>query len=327
MPDVAIDRGGHLWPKDREAVSVDDVRVRYTSRGPDDAPWVVLCAGYLCPDNFWWFLAPALAERYRVVLLNYRGVGASTYPRPPGFLGRNLRAMDYSMARHAADVTAVMDAEGIERAALVGHSMGCQVALELYRAHGPERVAALSLVTGPFTSPLETFYDTEVGARIFPLFYRLGKVLPEPLWRTIPKLGHLPGALDVAELVKAIGPATPREPMRVYVEHFTRVDAGVALRVAQAMHRHDASDVLPTVEVPTQVIVGDRDTFSPPHLGHEMCDRIPNCELVEVERATHCALLEFPSQVNHAIEEFLGDRVGTPERPPGADAAEARGPS
>jgi pimeloyl-ACP methyl ester carboxylesterase len=190
------DRGGHLWDKDREAVSSDGTTIRYTVRGPEAGPHVILCAGYLCPDNFWWHLAPELARTYRVVLLNYRGVGGSGHPREPGFLGRNLRAMDYAMANLAADVRAVMDAEAITSAPVVGHSMGCQVALELYRSDD-HRVDALVLVTGPFTSPLESFYDSEVGARVFPLVYRLGKIVPEPLWRLVPALGHLPGGLEV----------------------------------------------------------------------------------------------------------------------------------
>ncbi len=318
----ARDRGGHLWDKDREAVSDDGTTIRYTVRGPDDAPAVVLCAGYLCPDNFWWHLAPELARTRRVVLLNYRGVGASDHPTDPGFLGRNLRAMDYSMANLATDVRSVMDAEAIDAAAMIGHSMGCQVAIELYRSD-PQRATALLLITGPFTSPLESFYDTEVGARIFPLVYRLGKVVPEPLWRLVPKLGYLPGVLEVAQLVRAIGPATPREPMQRYVDHFTRIDAGVALRVAQAMHRHDASDLLDDIDVPTLIVVGERDTFSPPHLGHEMHERIPDSELVSVPDATHCALLEFPEMVNDAVLDFLDRRVDRS----GAARGEGTGPT
>jgi pimeloyl-ACP methyl ester carboxylesterase len=308
-PDWDVDRGGHLWPKDREAVTEDGVRVRYTVRGPEDAPAVVLCAGYLCPDNFWWFLAPVLAEHHRVVMLNYRSVGASTHPREPGWFGRNLRAMDYAVNRVAGDVITVVEKEGIEEATYLGHSMGCQVALAVYDQLGPERVTSLVLVTGPFASPLSTFYDTDVGERIWPYFYLFGKTVPEPVWRLVPKLGYIPGMLDVAELIRAIGPFTPREPMQVYVDHFRRLDAGVGLRYAQAMHRYDASHVLDEVVVPALVIVGEKDTFTPPHIGDEFCERIgDDCELLKVEDGTHCALLEFPALINNTVLDFLERR-------------------
>lgn len=300
-----MDRGGHLWPKDREVITHDGVHVRYTVRGPEDAPWVVLCAGYLCPDNFWWFLAPALEAHYRVVMLNYRGVGASTDPRPPGRFGRNLRAKDYAIEKLAGDVIAVVEDEGIDRASYVGHSMGCQVAVDVYRQLGASRVDKLILVTGPFQSPLETFYDTDIGTRIFPIFYRLGKITPEPLWRLIPHLARLPGVLELAQLTRAIGPRTPRVPMQVYVEHFRRIDAGVGLRLAQAMHRYDGEEILSQIERPTLVIVGEQDTFSPPKLADVFEELIPDCQVLLLPDATHAALLELPTEVNGAILRFL----------------------
>lgn len=303
------DRGGHLWPKDREATTRDGVRVRYAVRGPRDAPAVVLCAGFCCPDNFWWYLAPELVERHQVVMLNYRGVGASTTPRRPGVLGLNLRTSDYTMARLAQDVAAVCDAEDLEQAAFVGHSMGCQVALEVYRELGPDRVAALVFVTGPYRSPFFTFYGSAAWTTAFPALYLYGLVAPEPLLRLVPKLAHLPGVLDVAELVRAIGPDTPREPMQVYVEHFARLDAGVVLRVAQGMHGHSAEDLLEEVDVPALVVAGGRDTFTPPSVGREFADRMPEAELLELPFGTHCALLEFPRRINDRVLEFLDRRL------------------
>ncbi len=56
----------------------DGTVVRYATRGPRSAPWIVCCAGYLCPDNFWRDLAPDLARDHRLIVLNYRGIGASS---------------------------------------------------------------------------------------------------------------------------------------------------------------------------------------------------------------------------------------------------------
>lgn len=303
------DRGGHVWPKDREVVTDDGVHVRYAVRGPDDAPVVVLCAGYLCPDNFWTYLAPDLARHHRVVMLNYRGVGASTLPRDPGLLGRNVRVEDFRVERIARDVIDVVDAEDIGSATFLGHSMGCQVALEVYRQLGPGRVDSLVLVTGPFASPFDTFYGSSLGSLVFPIVYRSLQLTPEPLVRLIPRLARVPGMLDVAQLIRATGPATPRGPMQPYLHHLANVDAGVALKVAQAMHRHDARDVLPEVEVPALVIVGERDTFTPPDIGRIFVDEMPDAELMSVEGGTHCALLEYPGEVNHDVLDFLGRRV------------------
>ncbi|MEX0835093.1 MAG: alpha/beta fold hydrolase, partial [Nitriliruptor sp.] len=151
------DRGGHIWDKDREAISADGTRIRYTVLSADgDLPWLVLCPGFMCPDNFWATLGPTLAESHRVIVLNYRSMGASGDPRPPGYRTRHLKPTDYTIDRMADDVQAVLEAEDAHDAVAVGHSMGCQVALQLWR-QAPERIASLALVTGPYASPLHTF--------------------------------------------------------------------------------------------------------------------------------------------------------------------------
>lgn len=303
------DRGGHVWPKDREVVAEDGARIRYTVRGADDGPWLVLCSGFLCPDNFWRDLGPALMERYRVIVLNYRGVGASTDPREPGFRAHNVRASDYTIERFAGDVTAVLAAEEAEDVTVIGHSMGCQVALQTWRT-APELVASLVLVTGPYASPLHTFYGSKLGAYLFPFAYLGVPLLPRPAQHGITRLLRLPVAMPVARMVRALGPHTPLEGMRGYFEHFGNVDPMVTLKIAAGMHRFDAGPWLDEVHVPVQVLVGSEDRFTPPALGEVMISALPDAELVEIEGGSHGALIEFPDEIHDAIADFLHRRLG-----------------
>lgn len=307
------DRGGHLWDKDREVRTVDGARIRYTVLGPTDpnpgVPPVVLCAGFMCPDNFWVGLAPTLARRHRVVVLNYRGVGASTDPRPPGYRGLNLRARDYTVDRLAGDVADVLDAEGVTGAVALGHSMGVEVALQLWRDR-PDLVAALSLIAGPYRSPMHTFYGSDIGNALFP-FVRVGlPLIPRPVQRQLRKALLLPITLPVAKAIRALGPHTPDEHMRLYREHFARVDPMVALRTAQGMHGFDAGPWLAEVDVPTQVVVGTRDAWTPPSVGEELRDAIPDARLLILEGASHGAPIEFPDRIVAHLDELLVERFG-----------------
>lgn len=180
---------GTLFPKDREVRSLDGTPIRYTVRGRG-APTVVVCAGFACPDNHWRYLVPALERRGRVVVWNYRGMGASGLPSPPGFRAMRLGREDFRLDRYAEDLEAVLDAEGIRRAVLLGHSMGTQVALEGYRRM-PGRVAGLVLVAGPYASPFHTMYSSDLGDRLFPLVRCGVQLVPPallrlwgPLWRS-----------------------------------------------------------------------------------------------------------------------------------------------
>jgi pimeloyl-ACP methyl ester carboxylesterase len=305
------DRGGHVWPKDREAVAEDGARIRYTVLGGGDGPPVVLCAGFMCPDNFWEHLAPDLAARHPVVVLNYRGIGASTHPREPGYRARNLRPEDYTIERFAGDVAAVLDAEGLTGSVAIGHSMGCQVALQLFRSR-PDLVSGLVLVTGPYASPLHTFYGSKLGAYLFPFAYFGVPLLPRPVQRQILRALRLPIAMPVARLVRALGRHTPEAGMDLYFEHFANADALVVLKIAKGMHEFDAGWWLHQVEVPVQVLVGSNDTFSPPEIGEALLASLPDGELVTIDDGTHGALIEFPAEIHDAIAEFLHRRLDAP---------------
>ncbi|MBW3662051.1 MAG: alpha/beta hydrolase [Actinobacteria bacterium] len=303
------DRGGHVWPKDREVRAGDGAWIRYTVIGAEDAPWLVLCAGFMCPDNFWGYLIPPLLDRYRVAVLNYRGVGASSYPRDPGFAGRDVRAEDYTIEKHAGDVAAVMDAEEVTGATVIGHSMGCQVALEVWRQR-PDQVAALALITGPYASPLHTFYGSKLGVYLFPFAYHAIRFIPRPLQKLIPRAVRLPIAMPGARLIRALGEHTPAEGMSLYFEHFSRGDPVVMLEIAKGMHRFDAYPWLGDVAVPVLVVVGDEDTFTPPEIGDEFLSHLPDAELLVLPGGTHGALIEFPDEIREALLDFTARRLG-----------------
>jgi pimeloyl-ACP methyl ester carboxylesterase len=297
----------------------DGARIRYTVLGDaTDTPPVVLCAGFMCPDNFWADLAPSLAERHRVIVLNYRGIGASTHPRDPGYRARHLRPEDYTIERFAGDVAAVLDAEDLSGAIAIGHSMGCQVALQLWHAR-PDLVAGLVLVTGPYASPLHTFYGSKLGVYLFPFAYFGVPLLPRPVQRQILRALKLPIAMPVARLVRALGPHTPDEGMDLYFDHFSHADALVVMKIARGMHEFDAGPWLHRVEVPVQVLVGSADTFSPPAIGDALLSALPDAELRTIEDGTHGALIEFPTEIHAAIADFLATRFDVPSPEPAGD--------
>lgn len=296
------DRGGHVWPKDREVVAEDGTRVRYTVRGVADGPWLVFCAGFLCPDNFWQYLAPPLLANYRCLFVNYRGVGASTGPDTDG-IWPDLDA--YRVEDFAGDLLLACEAEGVTDAVLIGHSMGCQVALSVWR-QDPAVVRGLALLTGPFASPLSTFYGTSVMAHLFPVIFSSLWLTPRFLTGRILPVLKTPLAMPGARFIRALGPLTPSEGMTLYFDHAANVDPRVAAAIANGMHTFDAGPWLSDVDVPVLVVTGGRDTFSPPELGHLLDAAIEDVTTLHLEEGTHGALLEFPNEIRSALESWIG---------------------
>lgn len=295
---------------DREGLveSEDGTEIAYAVHG-DSGPWIVLVPGFVCPDNFWKYLLPELAKDYRVIMYDLRGLGRSGTPREPGHRARNLSPDDFSIPKQVEDLAAVMDAAGADRAALIGHSMGGQIILEAYERLGA-RITALVMLTAPYESPIKTFYGRDFST-IFHLVRRGLTMLPRSTvyaWRALflinPAVTH-----RLAQLTKALGPAAKQEDMSSYYRHIAYLDPLVVLMMAEAMRSHSAADVLPKVIVPTLIVAGTRDTFTPFRLAKHMHQTLPNSEMVVIDEGSHGAVIEEPDEINPAISDFLDQHL------------------
>lgn len=294
---------GVYWPKDRSVQSDDGATITYTFLGPPSGRVVALCSGFLCPDTWWYYLAPALARAgYRVLVFHYRGIATSTVPPSSG-------AEAFTVDRFAGDLRTIVEHEDLDDIVLIGHSMGVQVMLESYRILR-ERTAAVIALTGPYASPVHTLYGRQELVYVYEAVRLLLRMTFPPLlragwrasWQSLPFLA-------IGRAVRAFGPRTSDEIVRSYTEHAAAMDPRLVIRIAEGMHAHDAMDVLPTVDVPALVVIGGKDPFSPPHLGHNMADTMPNATLRTVPNGTHGTILEYPEQVNGHVLDFLARLV------------------
>jgi pimeloyl-ACP methyl ester carboxylesterase len=312
-PDPSGLEGCLLFDRDRRATSFDGTEIAYGVFG-DEGPWVALIPGFCCPDTFWRYLLPPLSRRFRVLLYDLRGLGLSGYPRRPGYRARKLSVEDFRIEDHARDLAAILDAEGVEDVALVGHSMGGQIALEAYRELA-DRVSALVMLTASFESPTRTLYGRDLDVFLRGLSATI-RILPRPtilLWRALflarPELTH-----RGAQLVRVLGPPAKAQDMATYYRHMAFLDPIVLMKMADAMRAHSARDLLPRIDVPTLIVAGELDPFTPPALAHTMHAEIPDSELLVLEGASHGAVIEKPDDVNFAVTSFLTRRLSARRR-------------
>lgn len=279
--------------------SFDGTELAWTSSGEGDVA-VVFANGILCTDTYWSYLYPHLVERgRRVVFWDYRGHGRSGPPRNPN---------EVTVGAHAQDLLAVADAAGVERAVLVGHSMGVQTILEAYRA-APERVAGLVAVAGPYEHPGMTFYGVPFLQYAVPMM-EVG-VTPVPAvtraaWRALTARADL--MYWSGRATRLIGGRAPRALMDEYFAHLATLDPVLAYRMVKAMDEHSAKDLLPSIEVPTLVMAGARDVMSPPRLARAMVEAIPDAELAILAAGAHTLPVDDPAWINDGIGAFV-DRL------------------
>jgi pimeloyl-ACP methyl ester carboxylesterase len=278
------------------ATTPDDLGLTYRIYGTS-GPYLVCTNGLGVSTFFWELFASAFADRYRVVVWDFVGHGRSSDPSDPA------RATIVSFAE---DLATVMDAAGVDRAVLLGHSLGAQVNFEFYRKRA-DRVLALVPTLGTYGRAVETFFGQPI------LAVRLAKFARDAL----PKLHRLiPAAMDPlvqstvlergARLLRIVDPKSP--PMQGYFEHLARLDYQVFAHLLGDLLTHDAGDVLPTVHVPTLVVGAERDMFVPLFVARRMVELIPGAELL-VLPGTHAALFEQADLFHDRMERFLRERV------------------
>lgn len=135
----------------------------------DDAPLALAIHGITSTSRTWLATARALGERAALIAVDLRGRGASAKLPPP-----------FGLDAHARDMAAVLHRLGLERAVVVGHSLGAYVAARLATTH-PGRVRSLVLVDGGLTIPESVGVDPETFIEAFlgPTFERLRMTFPD----------------------------------------------------------------------------------------------------------------------------------------------------
>jgi 3-oxoadipate enol-lactonase len=254
------------------------IDVAVDGRG-DDA--IVLLAGFSLTHEIWNEQISPLAQTHRVIRPDLRGMGNSGVPAGP-----------YLMDTLAADVAGVLDACGIERATIVGHSLGGYVALAFARMFS-ERVSRLALVASRIDA------DTpEVAQRRRQLVERTntaGSIEPV-VDAYLPLLLRPENAEARPELVERL-----REIMR-------HTDpAGAAAMLLGMAERNPSDDIAGDLEIPVLVVAGAFDALIPLELAEAAADAFPRGRLVVCERSGHMPMLEEPGNVTAALQQLLSE--------------------
>ena len=280
------------------ATSADGTWIFWESGG-SGTPAVVLCDGIGCTGYIWRRLLPELRRRHRIIHWNYRGHGQSGQPHDPARV---------TIGDAVDDLLAVLDAAGERQVILAGHSMGVQVVLEAYQ-RAPERILAMVLVCGSPGRPLDSFHDSPLLGAIFPWLKSAVLAVPGLVRSVFQKVLPTRLALAIGLMIEVNRQLLPPEDMQRYLSNLASVDPAVFVRTLEDASQHDATDHLPEVKVPTLVIAGDRDGFTPLRRSMAMHAMIPGAELLVLPAGTHTGPLEHPELVELRLQKFIAERV------------------
>ena len=277
----------------------NDIDIYYEEHGSGEP--LLLIMGWGCNAATWKPQVPGLAERFRVITFDNRGVGRSSAPK-----------QSYTVPQMARDTAGLLDALGIERAHVFGISMGGMIAQELALTH-PERVDSLLLgCTSPGSR--RAAGQRELLKNIAEFNDTVGSDGPSLEWfQDFIKRLWTDGAISRSD--------TYLQDFVFSMIRFPPTPHGLHNQ-SYAVAMHDTYDRLPYIQQPTLVMTGDKDGLIDCENSLILAGRIPRADLMIFPGLKHAFHLEAAARVNTVIIDFI-DRVVMGREDPSREPATA----
>lgn len=262
---------------------------------PPDAPVLLLANGLGATVTAYRYLLARFARTFRFVSWDYRGLYSSARP-VSGYGGLDVDC-------HARDARAVLDELGIEEFHALGWSMGVQVLVELYRLAG-DRFATLVFHNGVAGRPWDSVAGTELFKELMDPVLAASQRVDFLIERAVARVVDWEGFLPVAIKLGLVNGGLDRDVFLDVAGGFKSLDMHLYVELLRRLGKHDGRDVLPRIAVPTLILQGAKDPFTPLATAQRMAQQIPGALLQVLPGGTHYAAVEMPELLNQHLERF-----------------------
>lgn len=262
-----------------DSVSINNIPYFYKATG--DGEPLLLVHGHPFDHTMWNPQVEALSDSYQIITPDLRGYGKTGLPNTP------TKFEDY-----ATDLLQLADHLGIEKFHTAGLSQGGQIVMEIYR-QAPHRVKSL-ILADTFASA-DTPEAKQARYDAADKFEKEGMTAyaDDAIYKMLRRenVAKMPDVANfLLSMMKASSPKGAATAVRARAE---RIDY--------------LNQVLPGIAIPTLIIVGRQDEFTPVAKAEEMHKAIKSSRLVVIEDAGHLPNLEHPDEFNKVVRDFLAD--------------------
>lgn len=262
---------------------IDGCRISYTSSGAGEP--VLFIQGVGLHGDGWLPQTEDLSNDFQCIRFDNRGMGAST------FAGGKL-----SVEQMAADAVAVLDAAGVERAHVVGHSLGGVVAQEMALQHG-DRVRSLALMCTSARGADATALSWKM--LVLGLRGRIGTLQSR-------RRAFLEIVLPAAYLETVEDKDALAQELAPLFGHDLAVTPKIAMAQLRALGRYNSLDRLKSLAgVKTLVVSAAEDIIFPPRCGRALAAAIPGSKYIEIAGAAHGVPIQCADEVNQLLRAHL----------------------
>lgn len=259
--------------------TVNGIQIYYEEKGKGEP--LILINGLAFPMNLWFAQIEDLSKDFRVIALDNRGIGQSGQPDE-----------EYSIAMMASDAVGLLKALGIQKAHVVGLSMGGFISQEIALSY-PDVVNRLVLVA----TGLGGARSLELGR---PFWEKAAAAIsgkpPQDVYRIDLTLMSAPGFAeshpDIMDKAVALRMKNP-QPLAAFLRQFA------------ACNVFDNNVPAQNIKQPTMIILGQDDPIFPIPLADDFRKVLPKAKMIVYENCGHAILLEKADRLSRDIREFL----------------------
>jgi len=263
-----------------QRIKVGDIDIAYKKLGNEsDVPIILIAGGGTTMDMWNPYLLKELSSNQTVIIFDNRGAGEST---------KGTR--EFSISQFANDTVGLLDALKIDKADVLGHSMGSVIAQELVLMN-PERIDKLIL------------YASSCGGK--------EAIPPSPeVTQAFANIANSSSPIQEERIISLLYPPDWLKANPDYQNYQPIPEESVSPHVLQAQFEaivnwDGTCEVLSNITQPTLVIVGTKDIFTPAGNSLMIVDKIPAAWLVQIKDAGHGLINQYPDQFNRIVSTFL----------------------
>lgn len=261
-------------------INVNNIKLYYELHGETNKETIVLSNGILMSTASWNFQIAELKKHFQVLVYDCRGMWQSDHPN-----------QQYSMELHADDLFYLLSALRIDQAHIAGISYGSEISM-LFALKYPEKTKSLLVFDGV--------------SQVDPLLKSFGDT-----WIAAAKLK------DAELLLKVTTPLNFSEEwiiknqriLPILEEKYRQLDFDTFIRLMDSFYKFNITNRLPEIQVPTLVVVGEKDILKTRLYSERIAELIPNSEFFVVPGSGHALCLEKPREFNSLVMGFVYKHV------------------
>ncbi len=279
----------------------DNSRLFYcTNYSPDaldpNKPVLVFIYGLLCNNGHFKYQLPHFDDLgYQILIHDYRFHYSSS---------QDGDLSSCSFAQIAEDLNELLNHLLINKAHLISHSMGVNIALEFSKKF-PGKTCSQTLISGTVVAPQDIMFDSNVVDIISPLLKKLTELYPnvfENIWKTsymnpLARFIVFDGGFNTEK--------TNSDFVELYMKKISELPKELFFHLLEQMRDHDVINYLELISPRTLIIGGDKDKVIPNYVQQILHKKLPKSEFYIVKDGSHVPQVDFPALINKRIHRFL----------------------